>query len=351
MPAFLPYARHTVTPEDEAAVLEILRSDNLTQGPQVEAFEREFAEKVGAKYAVAVSSGTAALHVALTMYGVGPGDEVIVPALTFAATANAVLMCGARPLFADVYEDTLFIDLDSVDVKTWKRACGVINVDYAGLPSGGTGFIRDAAHSLGATIRGRPLGQLSALTCYSLHPAKHVAAGEGGMVTTDIADFADRLRAFRDHGRVDGWMEVLGYNYRLSDIACALGRSQLRRLDANLARRREIAAAYNEAFRDLPYVQLPAELPDRTHAWHLYPIRFYNRDEVRQRLRTLGIGTQVHYPPVYWHPYYRKLGYERGLCPVAEAAYERLLSLPIWPGMTDGDVERVIDGVRGCFPA
>jgi perosamine synthetase len=374
-PALLPYGRHWVDDADVAAVVASLRSGWVTTGPPIARFEQAVAAQVGAARGVAVSSGTAALHAAMFAAGVGPGDEVIAPPLTFAATTNAALYLGGVPVFADVRADTLTLDPAEVERKLTPRTRVVVAVDYAGQPCEldalraltrprGIALIEDAAHALGARYRGRPLGAIADLTVWSFHPVKHVTTGEGGMVTTDDAGLADRCVRFRNHGittdaaqreAAGDWvyeMVDLGFNYRLTDLQCALGLAQLGKLEGFLARREAIAARYHEALGGLTGLTLPAVAADVRHAWHLYPVRLdlerlsADRRTVFSALRAEGIGVNVHYIPVYWHPYYRGLGYEKGLCPRAEAAYERLLSLPMFPAMTDRDVDDVVAAMR-----
>jgi perosamine synthetase len=364
-----------VDEEDIAAVVAVLRSDWLTCGPKVPAFERAVADAVRVREAVAVSSGTAALHAAMYALGVGPGDEVIVPPITFAATANCVLYRGATPVFADVEPDTLLLDPAAVERRITPRTRALIAVDYAGqacrydelrdiAAHHGLALVADACHALGALYKGRPVGSLACLNVFSFHPVKHIATGEGGMVTTDDPDLARKLRLFRNHGitsdhrqreAAGSWfyeMVDLGYNYRMSDLQCALGISQLRKLPGWLRRRRRIARRYDEAFASLPAVCPLAVRPDVVHAYHLYVVRLGrsrasgDRGRVFAALRRAGIGVNVHYIPVHLHPFYRRrLGTGPGLCPVAEAAYEQILSLPLFPRMTDGDVEDVIGAV------
>jgi perosamine synthetase len=370
----LPYGRQWIDDDDIAAVVEVLRSDWLTTGPKVAMFEDAFTSQVGAKYAVAVSNGTAALHAAVFAVGIGQGDEVIVTPMTFAASANCVLFQGGTVVFADVRQDTLSLNPASVEAAVTPRTRAIITVDYTGQPSDLDELnaiakrhrlilIEDAAHALGADYRGRRVGTLAHLTTFSLHPVKHITTGEGGIITTDSPELAARLRIFRNHGiTVDhrqrettgSWfyeMADLGYNYRLTDFQCALGLSQLKKLPAWLVRRREIAARYNEAFAALQEIESPTVLGDRQPAWHLYVIRLnlnrlrIGRADVFKALRAENIGVNVHYIPVPWHPYYQKLGYGKGLWPVAEAAYERLISLPIFPGMSDSDVKDVVRAV------
>jgi perosamine synthetase len=366
----LPYGRQWVEDDDVAAVVEALRSDWLTTGPRVAAFERAVAEAVGAREAVAVSNGTAALHAAMYVLGVGPGDEVLVPALTFAASANCVVYQGATPVFVDVEPDTLLINPARAAAKITARSRAIVAVDYAGQPCDydalhaladryALPLVADACHALGASYRGRPAGSLATLSTFSFHPVKPVTTAEGGMVTTDDPELARRLRLFRNHGistdhrqreQAGSWfyeMTDLGYNYRLSDLQCALGLSQLRKLPAWVERRQAIARRYDAAFGGLPGVRPLEVRPDVRHAYHLYVVRVAaDRGRVFAALRAEGIGVNVHYVPVHLHPFYRRrYGTGPGLCPVAEAAYEHILSLPIFPRMTDADVDDVIGAV------
>jgi perosamine synthetase len=370
----IPYARQSVNDDDVEAVVEVLRSDWLTTGPKTEAFEAACADFVGAKHAVAVSSGTAALHAAMYAAGVGPGDEVIVPAITFVASANAAVYQGATPVFADVLPDTLCVDPDSIKKKITARTKAIVAVDYAGQPCDydalatiaachGLALIGDACHALGAEYKGRKVGGLADLTVFSFHPVKHITTGEGGMVATADPKLAALMRRFRNHGvnanhhersRKDTWryeMEDIGYNYRITDFQCALGLSQLRRLPAQLAARRAIAKRYDEAFAALRHVKPLGVSPQVSHSYHLYVIRLQGRwrggrAALFAQLRKKGIGVNVHYMPVYLHPYYRRrFGYGEGLCPVAERAYEEILSLPMFPAMTGEQVTQVIEAV------
>jgi perosamine synthetase len=375
----LAYGHQSIGEDDVQAVVDVLRSDWLTTGPKVAEFEEAFAVVVGAKFAVSFSSGTAALHGAAFAAGLGPGDEAITSPMTFAATANCVLYQGAEPVFADVCTDTLNLDPDQLRARITTKTRAVLPVDHAGHPADldailaladrhGLTVIEDACHALGAEYKGRRTGSVSHMTVFSFHPVKHVTTGEGGMVTTDRAEFAEKLRRFRNHGistearqrqTAGQWryeMVDLGYNYRLTDIASALGLSQLRKLDSNLARRREIAARYNSAFREIRGVIPPAVRAEVNPAWHLYPIRL-DRTKVRAErelifvaLRAENIGVSVHYIPVHLHPYYRqRFGYQGGEYPVAEGAFEQLISLPMFHGMTNGDVEDVVGAVRKVF--
>jgi perosamine synthetase len=379
-PTLLPYGRQSIDEADVEAVVRALRSERVTTGPLVDEFERRLAGRVGAAHAVAVSSGTAALHAAMFAAGVGPGDEVIVPPLTFAATANAACYLGATPVFADVRRDTLNLDPAAAAAAVTPRTRAIVTVDFAGQPSDleplralaagrGLTLIEDAAHALGAHYRGRPVGAHADLVTLSFHPVKHITTGEGGVVLTGDAELAARLRRFRNHGidadadtraaRGDWYYEMLdlGFNYRLTDIQCALGLSQLDKLDGFLARRRALAARYAAALAGVPGVGLPAVAADVRHAWHLFPVLLdlerlaVDRRAVFAALRAEGIGVNVHYIPVYWHPYYARRGYRRGLCPVAEWAYERLLTLPLFPAMDDRDVDDVVRALAGITGA
>lgn len=372
---FLPYGHHRVDEADIRAVVEVLRSDWLTSGPTVTKFETAFAAKVGSRYAVAVSSGTAALHCAVFGAGIGLGDEVITTPLTFVASANCVLYQAGTPVFADIQPDTLNIDAGEVVIKITQRTRAIIPVDFAGQAADhdelaaiaeehGLVVIEDAAHALGATYKGRKIGTVATMTVFSLHPVKHITSGEGGVVTTDDPELARRLRIFRNHGITTevrerlsegAWlyeMPALGYNYRLTDIQCALALSQLDKLEAWLARRRAIAARYNAAFCEMPELECPVIRRDRESAWHIYVIRLnlarlrVSRAEVFRALRAENIGVNVHYIPVTWHPYYQKLGHTKGEVPAAEEAYERMLTLPIFPGMNEADVEDVVAAVQ-----
>ena len=371
----LPYGKHSIDDDDVDAVVDVLRSDWMTTGPKVAEFEEAFAARVGSKYAVSFSSGTAALHGAAFAAGLGSGDEAITTPLTFAATANCVLYQGARPVFADIQRDSMNIDPEAIAHRICSKTRVVLPVDFAGHPADltpilelaekhGLLVIEDGCHALGAEYRGRKTGSIAHMTVFSFHPVKHVATGEGGMVTTNNPEHAETLRRFRNHGissdarqrqTTGQWhyeMVMLGFNYRLTDIACALGISQLNKLDPNLARRREIAARYSGAFRQIPGVIPPSVRPDVTPAWHLYPIRIdlteydADRGEIFRALRAENIGVNVHYIPVHLHPYYRdQFGYKSGDYPVAEAAYEQLISLPMFHGMFDQDIEDVITAV------
>ncbi len=372
----LPYGRQFLSEEDIAVVVEALRSDWLTTGPSVDSFEKAFAESAGSREAVAVASGTAALHAATFALRIKPGDEVIVPAMTFAASANCVVFQGGTPVFADVDPGSLLIGPGEIAARVTPRTRAIIAVDYAGQPCDydtllataselDLPVIADAAHSMGGRYKGRRVGSLADLNTFSLHPVKHITTGEGGVITTDDPEQARRMRTFRNHGfNVDhhtrdkqgSWfyeMTDLGYNYRLTDFQCALGTSQLRTLSERVARRQAIALRYDESLADMPAVTRLELSDDASHARHIYVILLnlerlkVDRAAVFAALRAEGIGVSVHYIPVHLHPFYRRrFGVRAGLCPVAEAAYERMLTLPMFPQMSDADADDVITALE-----
>jgi len=364
----IPYGRQEVDDDDIAAVVDVLKSDWLTTGPKVTEFEVAVADYVGASHAVAVNSGTAALHAMMAALEIGPGDEVIVPAITFASTANCVVFQGATPVFADVDPATLLICPNSVAEKITDQTRAIIAVDYAGQPCDYTRLqvlasqndiclLTDGCHSLGARYKGTAAGSVTEMTAFSFHPVKPITTGEGGMVTTSCSDLAAAMRQFRNHGIVTDarqreasgtWfyeMQSLGYNYRISDIQCALGLQQLSKLDGWRDRREQIADLYDDAFRNENSILPLSRSAETRHGWHLYVVRLQNqpRNAVFDSMRAAGIGVNVHYIPVHLHPYYRnRFGTAQGDCPNAEAAYEQILSLPIYPGMTDQQVQFVV---------
>jgi perosamine synthetase len=372
----LPYGRQSLDQGDIQSVVEVLKSDWLTTGPKVDEFEERFAAWVGVKRAISFSSGTAALHGAAFAAGLTAGDEAITTPMTFCATANCVLYQNATPVFADVTADTLNLDPSEVSKKISSLTKAILAVDYAGHPADlialrelaayhGLVLIEDACHALGAEHLGRRVGGIADMTVFSFHPVKHLTTGEGGMVTTDDAKLAETLHRFRNHGissdarqrqQSGQWfyeMVLLGFNYRLTDIACALGISQLEKLEANLTRRRSIAARYTKAFRELPGIESPTVRDGVVPAWHLYPIRLKldelsaGRPEIFRALRGENLGVNVHYIPVHQHPYYReRFGYKGGEYPVAEDAYERLISLPMFHAMTDQDADDVVHAMQ-----
>jgi UDP-4-amino-4,6-dideoxy-N-acetyl-beta-L-altrosamine transaminase len=395
MSEFLPYGRQSIDDADIAAVVRALKSDFLTSGPEVEAFEREFSAYVGARHAIAMSNATTALHVAMRIAGVGPGDRVLTSPITFLASANCAAYVGAVPDFVDVHPVSHNLDADALRSSWSDDVKAVVAVAYAGQSSDmpriaafahsrGAVVIEDASHGTGGgfshegrawKLGGHPWADM---TVFSFHPVKTLTTGEGGMLVTDDDEFARLARLLRSHGverdraRFQGFgadsgplaergpwtyeMQELGYNYRITDLQCALGRSQLAKLDGFIARRREIVAAYNAAFAGLDWLSVPGVLreADRDQvSWHLYTVELdfermgRTRTEVMQRLREQGVGSQVLYIPVHLQPWYRQTyGYAPGKCPVAEQSYARCLSLPLYPTLTDADVERVAKTVR-----
>jgi dTDP-4-amino-4,6-dideoxygalactose transaminase len=365
--AFLPYGKQEIGDADIKAVVEALCSGWLTTGPRVSEFEKAFAAHCGAAEGVAVNSGTAALHSAMRALNIQSGDEVIVPAITFAATANAALYEGGVPVFADVEADTLLIDPAFVATKITPKTRAIVAVDYAGQPADydalrdltrgrDIAIIADACHAPGAIYKGRSTGTLGDISCFSFHPVKHLTTCEGGMAVTDDAAMAAHMRRFRNHGidsdhrsrEASGAhaydMTELGFNYRLPDVQCALGMAQLSRLSSWVTARQRIAAWYEKALAGLAEVTPLKTHKDRTNAHHLYVVKLaehVDRDRAFACLRAEGIGANVHYAPVYLHSHYRKLGYAAGIAPVAEAASQKILTLPMFPAMSAADVARV----------
>jgi perosamine synthetase len=370
----LPYGRQWLDEADIQQVVEVLRGDYLTTGPLVERFEVDLAGYTGVRHACVVNSGTSALHAAYFAAGLGPGDEILTTPLTFAATANAALYLGATVKFVDVQPDTGNLDPMGLEAAISERTKLVVPVDFAGHPADYDEInaiakrhnllvVADAAHSLGARYRQRKVGTLADLSELSFHPVKPVTTAEGGAVLTDDQGMAKRAHLFRTHGITreaddmqapDGpWyyeMQHLGFNYRLTDVQCALGLSQLAKLEEFIARRRKIAATYDAALESLPGIVLPGRREYVEPGWHLYVVRVAGEPSLRKtlfnRLRELGLGVQVHYIPVHYHPYYRALGYERGTMPVAEEFYGRAISLPIYPKMTDTEVQSSVERVQ-----
>jgi UDP-4-amino-4,6-dideoxy-N-acetyl-beta-L-altrosamine transaminase len=360
----IPYGRQWLDDDDIAAVVAVLRGGWLTQGPTVAAFEEACAAACDAPYAVAFSSGTAALHAACHAAGLRAGDEVITSPITFAASANAAAYVGATPTFADIDPATWNVSGETVAAALTDRTRAVIPVDYAGLPApvaeiraavgGDVVVIEDAAHALGARRADGPVGDCAHvdMTMLSFHPVKPVTSGEGGMLTVRDEGLRDTLREFRSHGMRRGdrwWMEqhALGFNYRLTDIQSALGRSQLAKLDRFIAARNAIAGRYRAGLADLALALPPAAPAGALHGYHLFPIHADRRQELYDGLRERGILAQVHFIPVYWHPWYRETyGYEPGLCPAAEEYYAGCLSLPCFPALSEADQAAVVDAVR-----
>lgn len=366
MSEFISYGRQSLDEEDIQAVIETLRSPFLTQGPKVKKFEQAIADYIGVKYAVAFSNGTAALHGACYAAGIGEGDEVITSPITFAASANCVRYVGGTVVFADIDAKTYNIDPAQVRANITDKTKAIIPVDFTGQPvdidaimdiahEHNLVVIEDGAHSLGATYKGRKVGQTADMTMFSFHPVKPVTTAEGGVIVTNNEEYYKKMLQFRSHGieatdyaaEQGGWyyeMTDLGYNYRMTDLQAALGVSQLKKLDSFIARRQEIARQYDEAFKDVPNIVTPTLLDDVASGWHLYMIQLegVDRKQVFNAMRAANIGVHVHYIPVYWHPYYRDLGYKRGLCPVAEAWYEKALTLPIHPGLTEEQMKKIL---------
>lgn len=369
---YIPYGRQCIDEADIQAVTDVLRSDYLTTGPKIEEFERLVAEYTGARYAVAVSNGTAALHIACLAAGIGPGDEVITTPITFAASANCVLYCGAVPVFADIDARTYNIDPAQVRKKITSRTKAIIPVHLAGQPCDLDEIheiarehrllvIEDGAHALGAVYKGRNIGCISDMTTFSFHPVKPITTGEGGMVMTNDEALHQKLLMLRSHGITreeeqlldpqGPWyyeQQLLGYNYRMTDIQCALGISQMKKLDAFLERRRALAENYQQAFADDADLETPYQMEEAQSGWHLYILKFlrHDRKEVFIKLRERGIGVNVHYVPVYRHPYYQKHGYANVKCSNAEKLYACMISLPLYPMMSEKEQDRVIACVK-----
>lgn len=370
----VPYATQWINDADVKAVVDVLYSTYLTQGPKIAEFEKKVAEYCGAKYAVAVNSGTSALHAACFAAGIKSNDEVITSPITFVATANAVLYCGGKPIFADIQADTINIDPAEIKKCISPKTKAVIPVHFAGHPCDleeiaalaqkkGLIVIEDAAHALGAEYKGSKIGscKYSDLTIFCFHATKIITTGEGGMVLTNSQEHYQKLLDFRTHGitrekdklkqKSEGsWyyeMHLLGFNNRITDFQCALGSQQMERLEYFLKRRREIVQKYNEAFKDIAGLTLPQERQGCRSSWHIYVLQFReNRNKIFDTLKDAGIGANLHYIPVYLQPYYQELGYRKGLCPKAEVYYSRALTLPLYPKMTDEEVEFVIQSVK-----
>lgn len=377
------YGRQWIGEDDIRAVEEVLRSDYITCGPKVDEFEQELARYTGAKYAVAVSNGTAALHCACLAAGIGPGDEVITTPLTFAASANCALYCGARPVFADVDPHTYNIDPASVRAHITDKTKAIVAVDFTGqavrheelraiCDEFGLVFIEDAAHAIATKYKGQQVGSLADLTCFSFHPVKTITGGEGGAVTTNDEALYRKLVLAHTHGITHDEAQMqdaphegpwcyeqisLGYNYRMTDFQAALLVSQLHKVDHFAARRKQIVAAYNKAFANMPELILQQEIPESDTCRHLYIIRLAldkltcTRRQFFDAMSAENVQCQVHYVPVYWFPYYQALGYEKGLCPVAEEIYQGIMSIPLYPKMTDQDVEDTIHAVKKVVEA
>lgn len=372
MALVIPYGKQTIEKDDIQSVVDVLKSDYLTTGPKIAEFEKMVADYVGAKYAVAISNGTSALHAACFAAGIQPGDEVITTPLTFAASSNCVLYCGGTPVFADVDPKTYNIDPEDIRRKITDKTKAIIAVHLAGQPCDMDEIhkiakehdlivIEDGAHALGSVYKGKKVGTLSDMTTFSFHPVKPITTGEGGMIVTDNEEFYQKMMLFRSHGitrdenlmtRNDGpWFYQqldLGYNYRITDIQCALGCSQMKKLDRFLALRKEIVARYNEAFADCENIVTPYQLPETESGWHLYIVQVKNCDrrKVFEALREHGIAVNVHYIPVYLHPYYQEHGYKDVHCRNAEEVYSHIISLPLYPTLTEEQQQYVIETLK-----
>ena len=378
---YIPYGRQEITQADLDAVATALQSDYLTQGPRIQEFEEALAAKLGAKYAVVFNSATSALHGGCFALGVGEGDEVISTPNTFVATTNAALYEGATPVFADIEADTGNIDVEKIEALITPQTKLLIPVHYAGHPvdleaihkiadKHNLYVMEDACHAPGAFYKGTKIGDCtySDMVSFSFHPVKHIASGEGGAILTNRKDLYEKLLVFRTHGitkknmhrnDMGGWyfeMQELGFNYRLTDMQAALGLSQLQRLEDSVEKRRKIADYYFEAFADNSYFDLPPERAYAQNSYHLFPIRLknpYNQQKkaIFEALRANGIGVQTHYIPVYTHPYYQDLGYPMGLCPVCEDFYEREISIPMYPSLSEEDLAYVVKQIFATFKA
>lgn len=373
---FLPYGRQWVDDGDINAVVNVLKSDFLTTGPTISEFEEKLADYVGANYAVVFSNGTAALHAACFAAGIGKGDEVITTPMTFAASANCILYLDGTPVFADIDPNTYNIHPDAVRKAVNDRTKAIIPVHFTGQPADldpllelakerDLVVIEDAAHALGASYKGRRIGSIGDMTMFSFHPVKHITTGEGGAITTNSKDYYQRLLHFRNHGitrNPSEWeenhgpwyyeMQDLGFNYRMTDFQAALGISQLSKIDTFIGLRKRYAALYNEAFKGMKEVIIPEQLQGSESSWHLYVIRLRTeqlrcgRREIFEALLKENIGVNVHYIPVYLHPYYKALGYTKDLCPQVEKLYEEIITLPLFPMMSEGDAADVIQAVK-----
>lgn len=369
---YIPYGRQTIEDDDIQAVIDVLKSDYLTTGPSITEFENKVSDYVGAKYAVAISNGTAALHAACFAAEIGPGDEVITTPITFAASSNCVLYCGAKTVFADVKKDTYNIDPEDIERKITKKTKAIIAVHFTGQPCEMDEIhriakkynlivIEDAAHALGADYKGKKIGSISDMTTFSFHPVKHITTGEGGMIVTNDEKLYEKLVLFRSHGitRNENIMNknegawyyeqlYLGYNYRITDIQCALGVSQMNKLDKFIKKRKELVNRYNDAFKDIEDIICPKQKEGCNNSYHLYVIQVpkERRRAIFDGLRELGIGVNVHYIPVYKHPYYQENGYKDVYCKNAENIYEKFISLPLHYGLTFEEQDYVVEKVK-----
>jgi UDP-4-amino-4,6-dideoxy-N-acetyl-beta-L-altrosamine transaminase len=374
--AYLPYGKQVVDEEDIESVVKILKSDYLTTGPVIQQFEQDIAKYTGVKYAVAFSSGTAALHAACFAAGISEDDEVITTPMTFAASANCVVYQGGKPVFVDIHPDTYNINPMSIKEKITKHTKAIIPVHFTGQPAdmdeimkiareNDLVVIEDAAHALGAMYKNQKIGSIGDMTMFSFHPVKHITTGEGGIITTNQEDYYKKLIQFRTHGITrepnimkenhGPWyyeMQFLGYNYRITDIQVALGVSQLKKLETFIQKRKQLVELYMEELKNVDEIELPKQLPNVESSWHLFVLKLQlskltvGRKEIFEALQKENIGVNVHYLPVYLHPYYQVLGFRKGICPIAEKCYEEFLTLPLFPGMEEEDVKDVVRGLK-----
>ena len=373
---YLAYGKQKIDEDDINSVVKVLKGDYLTTGPIVSEFENSVAKYVGTKYAVAVSNGTAALHMACYAAGISEGDEVLVPAITFAASSNCVLYCGGKPVFIDIDPKSYNIDINKIKEKITSKTKAIIPVDFAGQSVDMDSILKiaeeynlivieDAAHALGSEYKNEKVGSKAHMTEFSFHPVKPITTGEGGVVVTNSKELYEKMILFRSHGITRNielmtenqgpWYYEqidLGYNYRLTDIQSALGLSQIKKLDDFILKRREIVNKYNEAFKELEEIVTPFENEYSKSGHHIYVLLLNldklkcGRKEIFEALQAENIGVNVHYLPVYLHPYYKKLGYKKGECPVAEDIYNRMITIPLFPSMSDKDVKDVIKAVK-----
>jgi len=375
--SYLPYGLHWIDEADIAAVIETLKSDWITTGPKVDKFEREFARYIGCEFAVAVNSGTSALDVAVASLALPRGSEAITTPFTFVATANALLYNGLIPVFADIQGDTHNISPAEIKRRITNKTRAIVYVDYAGQPcdmdeikeiatENNLYLIEDAAHACGAEYKGKKVGNFADLTIFSFHPVKHITTGEGGMITTNNEELYERMRLLRNHG-IDktalerfgagaSWaydMKLLGRNYRITDFQCALGTSQLRKLDAFIERRQKLAGIYNRAFADTKQLTIPYVKPDIKHVWHIYTVllaRELDRDRFFELIRAENIGVNVHYIPIYHFSYYQEcFNFKPEDFPITEDVFSRIITLPLYPKMSGAELNRVIEATKRCL--